>query len=106
MGGSSHANWVFGFYRQSLTLYELYILPWIYILSRHPQPGTLPQNEETELIHNQWTPDYQRLLEYLNKDIISGPNLEIPDPYQRFYINTYCFKYGIGGVLLQEYDSV
>ena len=34
---------IFGFYSQLLPLYELYIRPWVYILSNQNQPGTLSQ---------------------------------------------------------------
>ena len=80
---------VFGFYSQLLTLYEIYIIPWKYILSNQSQPGTISQKEEIELMQNLWNLEYQRLLERLNKDILSGPTLAIPDPYRRLYINTY-----------------
>ena len=54
---------------------------------------------------NLWNPEDQRLLERLNKDILSGPTLERPDPSIRFYIKTYSSKDGIGYVLLKEYVS-
>ena len=33
---------------------------------------------------------------------LSGPTLERPDPYRRFYIKSDWYKNGIGAVLLQE----
>ena len=46
------------------------------------------------------------LLERPEKDIISGPTLSRPDPYQWFYINTDWSKGGMGAVIMQVYDSV
>ena len=43
----------------------------------------------------------QRLLEQLKKEILSVPNLAIPDPSRRFYIKTDWSKYGMGAVILQ-----
>ena len=40
------------------------------------------------------------------KYILPGPTLAIPDPPQKFYINTDWFKYGMGEVLLQADYSV
>ena len=77
---------LFGLYSQFLSLYELDIRPWRYILSKQPQPGALSQKEEMELMQNIWSIEDQRLLERLKKDILSGPTLAIPDPYRRFYI--------------------
>ena len=52
-------------------------------------------------MQNIWNLEGQRLLECLNKDILSRPTLEIPDPYKKFYINTYFSKDVMGAVLLQ-----
>ena len=82
------------------------IIPWRYILSKQPQIGTLSQKEDMEPMQNLWTPDDQRLLEQINKDIISVPTLTIPYTYRRFYIKTYWSKDGMGVVLLQIDDSV
>ena len=92
---------LFGFYSQFLPLYELYIRPWRYILSKQPQPGTLYQKEDMGLMQKIWNQEYQRLLGRLKKYVLSGPNLSIPDPSRRFYINTYWSKYGMGEVLLK-----
>ena len=67
----------------------------------HTQPGTLSQNEKTELMQNLWNQDYQRLLEGLKKDILSGPTLARPYPSRRFYINTDWYMVRMGAVLLQ-----
>ena len=48
-----------------------------------------------ELIHNLRDPENQRLIERLNKDILSGTNLSISDPSIRFYIKIYWSKYGM-----------
>ena len=40
-------------------------------------------------------------MKHLRKDILSGPTFETLYPSRRFYINTYCYKDGIGEVLLQ-----
>ena len=55
-----------------------------------------------ELIKNLCNPEGQRLLERLNKYILSEPTLERPDPSRRFYIKTDWYKDGMGAVLLQE----
>ena len=68
---------IFGFYRKFLPLYDLDIIPWRYILSNHPESGTLSQKEEMEIMQNPWNPEGQRLLERLMKDILSGPTLAI-----------------------------
>ena len=53
-------------------------------------------------MQNIWNLEGQRLLEWLNTDILSRPTLEIPDPYIKFYINTYFSKDGMRAVLLQS----
>ena len=63
---------LFGFYIQFLPLYELDIRPWRCIFSKQTQLGTLYQKEKMELKQNIWNPEEQRLLERLNKDILSG----------------------------------
>ena len=40
-------------------------------------------------------------MERLKKDILSGPNLVIPDPSIRLYIKTDWSKYVMGDVILQ-----
>ena len=55
-----------------------------------------------ELIQNLCNPEGQRLLELLNKYILSGPTLEKPEPSRRLYIKTDWYKDGMGAVLLQE----
>ena len=45
---------IFGFYSQFLTLYEMDISICRYIFSNQPQPGTLYQKEEIELMQNLW----------------------------------------------------
>ena len=50
---------VFGSYRQFLPLYEMYIITWRYILSKHPKPGKLYKKKYMELMHNLWTPEVQ-----------------------------------------------
>ena len=57
-----------------------------------------------ELIQNLCNPDDQNLLERINKDIVSGPTLEIPDPSIRLYIKTYWSKDGMVMVILQADD--
>ena len=77
---------IFGLYKQLLPLYEMDIRPRRYTSSKNPHPGKISHKEEIELMQNLWTPGDQRLLERINKDIVSEPTLDIPDPYQRFYI--------------------
>ena len=43
---------LFGLYSQFLPLYELEIRPCRYILSNQPQPGTISQNGDMELMQN------------------------------------------------------
>ena len=57
-------------------------------------------------MQNLWTPDDQMLLELINKYIVSGPTLERPDPYLRFYIKTYWSKDLMVVVLLQADELV
>ena len=64
---------IFGFYSQFLPLYDLDIKPWRYNLLNQPQPGTLSQKEEMELMQNLWNPEDQRLLERLKKYIFQDP---------------------------------
>ena len=52
-------------------------------------------------MQNLWNIEDQRLLECLNKYILSGPTLARPYPYIRFYIKIYWYKYGMLEVLLQ-----
>ena len=66
---------IFGFYSKLFTLYQLYIRLWRYILPKQPQPGTVYQKEGMELMQNLWNIEDQRLLERLNKNILSGPTL-------------------------------
>ena len=56
---------IFGLYSQYLTLYDLYIRPWRYILLKHTQPGTISKNEDMELIKKLWNTEYQMLMERL-----------------------------------------
>ena len=93
---------IFGLYRRLLNLYDMEIRSWIYILSRKPQLGTLYQKEEMKMMQNIWTPDVQRLMERLKKDILSGPTLARPDQSRRFYIDTDRPKDRMGEVLLQK----
>ena len=74
-------------------------------MAKQPQEGTLYQNEEMELMQNLWNPEYQRLLEWLKKDILSGPTLERLYPSRRFYINIEWSNDGIGAVILQAHVS-
>ena len=53
------------------------------------------------MIHKPWNPEDQRLMERLNKDILSGPTLARPDPSRRFYIKIDWSKDKMGAVLLQ-----
>ena len=71
-----------------------------------PQLGTLSQKDYMELMQNLWTPDDQRLLGLLSKDIVSRPTLEIPDPSQRFYIKTCWSKYRMEEVIVQADNSL
>ena len=54
------------------------------------------------LMQNLWNTAYQRSMERLKKGILSGPTLERPDPYRRFYIKSDWYKNGIGAVILKE----
>ena len=54
-------------------------------------------------MQNLWNPEYQRLMEWLKKETLSGPILSIPDLYRRFYIKTDWFKDVMGAVLLKAY---
>ena len=56
-------------------------------------------------MQNLWNPEEQSLLEMLKKDILSGPNLAIPDHSRRFYIKIDWSKDGTGAVILQVYVS-
>ena len=49
-----------------------------------------------------WNPEDQRLMEWLKKNILSGPTLARPDPYRRLYIKTDWSKDVMEAVLLQE----
>ena len=86
---------VFSLYSQFLYLYEMDIRPWRYILSNQPQIWTISKKEEMELMENQWNPEHQMLLERLNKYILSGTTLSIPDPSRNFYIKAYWSKDGM-----------
>ena len=46
------------------------------------------------------------LFDILKEKILLGPTLSIPDPSQRFYINTDWSKYGTLAVLIQAEDLV
>ena len=59
-----------------------------------------------ELSMKLWIAEDQRLLERLKEDIVSGPTLKIPKSHQRFYINAYWSKGGMGAVLLQAKYSL
>ena len=91
---------LFGLYSQFLTIDKLDIIPWRYIFSKQPQPGTLYQKEDMEILQNLWNLEDQRLLERLKKYILSGPTLVRPDPSRMFYTKTDWYKYGMGEVLL------
>ena len=49
-----------------------------------------------------WNSEYQRLLEWLKKDILSGRTLAIPDPSIRSFIKIYWTKDVMGAVIMQE----
>ena len=53
-------------------------------------------------MQNLWNLVYQRLLERLKSDILSGLNLARSDPSRRFYINIDWSKDGMVAVLLQS----
>ena len=55
-----------------------------------------------ELIQKLWNPEDRRLLERLNKDVLSGINLAILDPSRRFYIKIDWSKYGMRAVILND----
>ena len=93
---------IIGLYSQFLPIYELYTRPWRYILSKKPQPETLYQKDQMELMQKLWNIEDQRLLERLNKYILSGPTLAIPYLFRRFYINIDWSKDGMVAVLLQS----
>ena len=57
-------------------------------------------------MQNLWIPKDQRLLERLKDDIVAGPTLARPDPYQIIYIKTDWSKDRMGVVLMQSYYSV
>ena len=57
-------------------------------------------------MQNLYNPEYQRLLEQINEDILSVPTLTIPDPSRIFYIKTDWSNYGMGSLLLQADVSV
>ena len=52
-------------------------------------------------MQNLFNAEYQRLLENLKKDILSGPTSVISDPSRRFYINTDWSNDGMGEVHFQ-----
>ena len=93
---------IFGLFSHFLPLYDLDIRPWKYILSNQPQPGTLSQKKKMVMMKNLWNLQYQILLEWLKKDILSVPTLSIPYPSRRFYIKTDWSNNGMGAVLIQE----
>ena len=53
-------------------------------------------------MQNLWNPKHQRLIEWLKKEILSGPTLSILDLSRRFYIRTDWSKDGMGAVLMQS----
>ena len=53
-------------------------------------------------MQNLWNLGYQRILERLKKDILSGPTLARPYPSRRFYINIDWSNDVMGAVLLQS----
>ena len=59
-----------------------------------------------ELMQHLWTSNDQMSLQWLNKDIVSGPTLARIDPHIMCYINKYWNKYVMGAVFFQKYDSV
>ena len=61
---------IFELYIQLLPIYELYIIPWSYILLKQSQPGTLYQEEDMELMQSLCNIEGEKLLERLNKDIL------------------------------------
>ena len=58
-----------------------------------------------ELIQDLWNLGYQRLPEWLNKDILPEPILARPDPSRRLYTKIDCSKDGMGEFILQANDS-
>ena len=70
-------------------------------MSKQPEIGKLYQKEDMEMMQNLWNTAYQRSMERLKKGILSGPTLERPDPYRRFYIKTDWSKDGMGVMILQ-----
>ena len=62
---------IFDFYIQFLPLYDMDVIPWIYISSKQPQPGKSSEKEEMGLMYKIWTPEDQMLLERLKEDTVS-----------------------------------
>ena len=52
-------------------------------------------------MHKLWKPDDQSLMERLKEYILTGPTLEIPDPFGKFYIHTDWSKDGMVVVIMQ-----
>ena len=75
---------IFVFYSQFLPLYKLDIRPWRYILSKFPQPVKQYKKEDMELVQNLWTPEDQRFLVMLERDILEGLTLVITELSRRF----------------------
>ena len=76
-----------------------------FTLLKQPQPGILSQKKDMELIQKLWTPQDQRLLERLEKDIRAGPTLAITDPHPKFYIKTDWYKDVMEVALLKVEES-
>ena len=53
-----------------------------------------------------WTPDCQKALERLQREMSRGPVLKLPDMEKEFVVRTDASATGVGGVLLQEHDGV
>ena len=75
-------------------------------MSNQRQIVALYQKGGVDVMQNLWTTDDQRLTKGLNKDIVSGPTLAIPEPSQSFFIKIDCLKDIMVVVLLQVDESV
>ena len=60
---------IFVLYTQLLSLYELDIRSWRYIMLKQPQLGIVSKEEDMELIQSLWNTEDQSFLERLKKDI-------------------------------------
>jgi hypothetical protein len=94
-----------GFYQEFIPLYEVRIDPFRKLLKEAAPPGSMSEEEESSLLHNEWNDEHSQLFDALRKEASSSPMLARPSDEKRFYLRTDWSSLGRGAMLTQPSDD-